>query len=235
MLIQLPLLATPPHPCSYLEDRQARMLFVDPAMGLNDERYLQLLEQGFRRTGNHVYRPQCADCQDCVSLRVAVDQWRPRRIQRRIWNRIATELEVRALAPIFDPSHFDLYQRYIGSRHGDGDMANPDAEGYLRFLTSDWCTSRFVEFRYRQRLMAVAVTDYLPAGLSALYTFYEPELESFSPGVATVIWQIQEAARLQLPHLYLGYWIEACRKMAYKNSYRPNQGYINEKWCALSD
>lgn len=227
------LFSTPPHPCSYLEERQAQTLFADPEIAFSDSLYQQLLERGFRRSGAHLYRPRCPDCSACVSLRVPIDRWRPRRSQRRAWNQVANDLEVRALPPIFDPAHFALYHRYIDARHGDGDMANPSPDSYLRFLSSNWCTTRFVEFRLCQRLLAVAVTDYLPAGLSAVYSFYEPQLERYSPGVVTVLWQLQEAARLKLPHLYLGYWIKDCRKMAYKRSYRPNQGYIEERWIDL--
>jgi arginine-tRNA-protein transferase len=229
----LPLLQTPSHPCSYLADRQAITQFIQPGVPLHDTLYQALLEQGFRRSGNHIYRPQCQGCNACIPLRLPVQRWRPRRNQRRAWNRIATELDIRPLAPRFDPAQFQLYQRYIASRHGEGDMANPSAADYMRFLSSDWCTTRFVELRWRSRLLAVAVTDYLPGGLSAVYSFFEPELEHLSPGVVSLLWQIQETSRLGLPHLYLGYWIEQCPKMAYKNQYRPHQGYLAGEWVDL--
>ncbi|MBF0255302.1 MAG: arginyltransferase [Gammaproteobacteria bacterium] len=228
--LRLPLLRTPPHPCSYLPGQQAQTLFADPAFGFSDGLYQQLLEQGFRRSGEHIYRPQCPNCSACQSLRLPVAQWRPRRSQRRIWNRVAAALEVRALAPIFDPQHFDLYRRYIDQRHAEGDMANPSPQAYLQFLTSPWCTSRFVEFRLHQRLLAIAVTDYLSAGLSAVYSFYDPDQEHLSPGVISILWQIQEARRLGLPYLYLGYWIKNCRKMAYKTQYRPHQIFQQGRW-----
>ncbi|MEO5342076.1 MAG: arginyltransferase [Gammaproteobacteria bacterium SHHR-1] len=229
----LPLLQTPSHGCSYLAERQAITQFIEPGVALHDRLYQALLEQGFRRSGGYVYRPQCPDCAACIPLRIPVRHWRPRRNQRRAWNRVAAELEIHPLPARFDPNQFQLYRRYIEARHGDGDMADPSAEDYMRFLTSDWCTTRFVELRWHQRLLAVAVTDYLPGGLSAVYSFYEPELAHLSPGVIGLLWQIQETSRLGLPYLYLGYWIEQSPKMAYKIQYRPNQGYIQGEWRDL--
>jgi arginyl-tRNA--protein-N-Asp/Glu arginylyltransferase len=228
----LRLFVTPPHDCSYFASRQARTLFADPEIAFGDGLYQLLLQRGFRRSGSHIYRPDCSDCQACVSLRIDVEQWRPRRNQRRAWNRVADQLQITALPPSFNPEHFQLYHRYINSRHGDGDMANPTQADYLKFLVSDWCSTGFVEFRLQGQLVAVAVTDYLPDSLSAVYSFFDPRQAGLSPGMLCVLWQIQEARRLQLPHLYLGYWIEDCRKMRYKNSYRPNQHYINGDWIS---
>jgi len=227
---QLKLFITPPHPCSYFGDRQAATLFADPAAPFDMRIYQWLIDQGFRRSGEHIYRPNCDGCSDCIPLRVPVRNWRPDRSQRRIWNRSAARIEVRALAPRFDPSHYSLYAGYIASRHPGGDMAGNTPESYLRFLTAKWCTTRFVEFRLDGRLLGIAVTDYLPRGLSAVYTFFDPEQEAISPGVISIIWQIRQAEALGLEWLYLGYWIPGCRKMAYKNRYRPFEVLVEGSW-----
>lgn len=232
------LLATPPHGCSYFADRQAVTWFVDPSpseMDIDVGLYQALLERGFRRSGAHLYRPHCPLCQACLPLRVPVQDWRPRRQQQRAWARLAGRLTSYPLPPGFDPNHFALYRKYLDSRHGDGDMAGNGPEDYLRFLRAPWCRTRFVELRLDQELLAVAVTDYLPQGLSAVYTFFDPELERLSPGVVAILWQMQECRRLNLPYLYLGYWIADCRKMAYKQRYRPFELYINGVWERRGD
>ncbi len=215
--------------CSYLQARQSRSLFIDPQLPMSSPLYGLLLEQGFRRSGNLVYRHRCDRCQRCIPLRLPVARFAPRRRQRRVWKRWQ-EVEVIDRGTDFDSEHFQLYQDYIESRHPDGGMANPDPEQYRQFLTSDWCATRFLEFRLRGELQAVAVTDRVPQGLSAIYTFYRPDRQSMSPGVFTLLWQIREAQRLGLSWLYLGFWIAGCDKMEYKAGYRPLQALIDGQW-----
>lgn len=135
--------------------------------------------------------------------------------------------------PAFTEEYFDLYQRYIEQRHADGDMFPPSREQFSTFLVRDLPFSRFYEFRVDQRLLAVAVTDLLPNGLSAVYTFYEPDEERRSLGRYAILWQIAEAARLQLQAVYLGYWIKNCKKMNYKTQYRPIELLTNQRWVTL--
>ena len=109
-------------------------------------------------------------------------------------------------------------------------MENADEERYMSFLTTHWCKTQFVEFHCQRQLMAVAVTDVLPNVLSAVYTFFDPALERFSPGVLAILWQIEEARRRGLEYLYLGYWIAESPKMAYKIRFRPAQILVNNEW-----
>ncbi len=121
------------------------------------------------------------------------------------------DVQVQSTRPAFTEEYFDLYQRYIEQRHADGDMFPPSREQFSTFLVRDLPFSRFYEFRVDQRLLAVAVTDLLPNGLSAVYTFYEPDEERRSLGRYAILWQIAEAARLQLQAVYLGYWIKTAK------------------------
>ncbi len=231
---QLQLFQTPAHPCSYFEAREARTLFADPRTPLGIPLYQHLIERGFRRSGEHIYRPRCEHCTWCIPLRIPVQEWLPRRHQRRVWNRLEEEIEVRVMAAEFEPEHFALFRRYLESRHADGDMADSDETDYLKFLRASWSNTAFIAFRYRNKLLAVAVTDQLPHALSAVYTFFDPDQEALSPGVFAILWQIQEARRLKLEHLYLGYWIPNCRKMAYKIRYQPAEIFVEGKWKPLS-
>jgi arginine-tRNA-protein transferase len=227
-----PFLATPPHPCQYLPNQQAVTLFADPRAGMRTTRYGQLAELGFRRSGADVYRPMCPDCQACVPVRIPVAHMVHRRRERRVWQRNA-DLRVSLQSTEFRNEHYELYGRYLAARHPGGGMDQPTPEGYLQFLRSPWCETRFVEFRREGQLLAVAVTDELPSGLSAVYTFYEPAMAQRSLGTFTILWQVAEARRRGLPWLFLGYWIEACDKMRYKGHFRPLQALEHGAWRDL--
>jgi len=226
--------ATQVHDCSYLPGRDAVTLFADPAAPMDTSTYSALARLGFRRSGGHVYRPHCPGCNACVPVRIPVAEFRPDRSQRRTWAR-NTDLRVIPRAPEFDAEHFDLYQRYLASRHPGGGMDGGDAEDYLRFVTSDWSDTGLYEFRDGGRLLGVAAVDHLVDGLSAVYTFFEPEEKRRALGVWSVLWQVDEARRRGLPWLYLGYWIGESPKMAYKTRYRPLQGYDGHEWKNIAD
>jgi len=226
---RLGLLGGGPHPCGYLPDRDAQSLFVAPDETLDEGAYGQLVALGFRRSGRYVYRPNCPTCAACVPVRVAVRKFRPSRAQRRCW-RANRDLVARIADPEFDPEHFALYRRYMAARHADGSMADPNPSDYLDFLTSDWPETRFFDFRLATRSVAVAVYDALPNGLSAVYSFFEPELRARGLGVYAVLRLIALTRELGLEWLYLGYWIGASDKMRYKERYRPQQRLVGERW-----
>lgn len=217
------------HPCSYLPENNARIMFLDPEISLDSAGYQSLLERGFRRSGEFLYRPRCTSCQACVSIRIPVAAFRPRRSQRRC-RILNSQVVTFSTPPQFNAEHYELYSRYTHHRHPDGGMKDSGPAEYLSFLASPWSETRLIEFRIEGRLMAVAVTDLLPNGLSAVYTFFEPELERSSPGVLVILWQIQEARRLGLDRLYLGYWIAECRKMRYKEEFRPLEAWSGHDW-----
>ncbi len=232
---RISLYMTPEHECSYLPDRQAQTLFVDPSLQPDYPLYQFLLESGFRRSGNHVYRPECLGCRACVPVRIPVNNFKPRRNQKRCWKSLHDKITVVQQPPEFRLDHYRLYLNYTASRHPDGGMADADPDRYLEFLTTQWCDSRFVEFRLEDRLLAVAVTDLLPHALSAVYTFFDPERSELSPGTYAILWQIEQAKRLQRRHLYLGYWIDGSDKMHYKANFRPIQGWDGNSWQLLAD
>jgi arginyl-tRNA--protein-N-Asp/Glu arginylyltransferase len=221
-----------PHECSYLNDRPAATLFVDPHYTLDPDRFADFMRQGFRRSGDLVYRPHCGRCVSCVSVRVPVNDFVPNRGQRRTWKK-NQDLKVTATEALFDPEHFDLFLRYQAKRHPGSGMADADPQKYMRFLVTHHVKTLFYEIRRQQRLLAVAVVDVLPDGLSAVYTFYEPEISSRGLGVYAVMWEIEHAKQLGLPWLYLGYWIKESPKMAYKINYRPLEMYHEGRWVRL--
>jgi leucyl-tRNA---protein transferase len=217
------------HDCDYLPGRIARsvFLFSDPEHQGNEYHYL--VKQGFRRSGDVIYRPYCRECKACVPVRVPVDQFKFSRTQHRTWEK-NKDLHVIKKPPVFNAVHFDLYRRYLNARHPGGAMCESGPDEYMQFLSSNWAGTNFYEFTLERKVVAVAVVDQLDDALSAVYTFFEPHLEHRSLGSYAILWEINQTRLLGLRFLYLGYWIEACTKMVYKKDYRPIEGQIDGRW-----
>jgi leucyl-tRNA---protein transferase len=223
---------TPEHPCSYLHDRQAKTLFLDPREAVSATLYSRLTNFGFRRSGAHLYRPQCGGCSACIPTRLRVADFVPNRSQKRTLKR-NEDVRFECVSAAWSPVVFNLYERYIASRHGDGDMYPASEDQFRSFLLSPWATTFFVCAWLGPRLVAVAVVDRLEHGLSAVYTFYEPQLHQRSLGTRMILEEIRLAAELRLPYLYLGYWIRDSPKMRYKTSFKPVQLLVNGQWVDL--
>lgn len=232
-LARLKFYATQPHACSYLPNEQATTLFLDPSQPMNGQIYAELSELGFRRSGDHLYRPHCQLCKACVPARIPVTRFRPSRKQTRVVKR-NLDIKVTRCDPGFTEERYQLYARYISERHADGDMFPPSRGQFSTFLVSHLPYAFFYEMRVEDRLIGIAVTDVLPNGMSAVYTFYDPSEEKRSLGVFGILWQIAETRRLGLDAVYLGYWIKGCRKMSYKTEYRPIELFVNQRWVALA-
>ncbi len=232
-LARLKFYATQPHACSYLPNEQATTLFLDPSQPMNGQIYAELSELGFRRSGDHLYRPHCQLCKACVPARIPVARFRPSRKQNRVLKR-NLDIKFSRCDPGFTEERYQLYARYISERHADGDMFPPSRGQFSTFLVSNLPYAFFYEMRVEDRLIGIAVTDVLPNGMSAVYTFYDPSEEKRSLGVFGILWQIAESRRLGLDAVYLGYWIKGCRKMSYKTEYRPIELFVNQRWVALA-
>ncbi len=224
--------ATPAHDCNYLPDQQSTTVFADPALPKNRKVHSLLSQHGFRRSGEFIYRPDCQKCHACIATRIPINDFEPSRGQRRTWKK-NQDLTTRILPATFDLEHFELYQRYLSMRHANGGMDNPTPESYTQFLFSNWSTTHFIEFRLNKKLAAIAVVDELENALSAVYTFFDPDLGQRSLGKFAILYEIEFARQQGLKWLYLGYWIEACQKMNYKQDYRPQEHYINEQWVRV--
>lgn len=225
----LQLYMTAESPCSYFDSRISSNLVPDPELALNMPIYNQLIQHGFRRSGRHCYRPHCKQCQACIACRLAINDFVYSRSQRRCL-KANQDLTITSVCAGFSDEYFELYRRYLNSRHSDGSMAKPSANDFKQFLYCDWSDTRFLELRLNKQLIAIAVTDRLSDGLSAVYSFFEPEMQSRSLGTFCILKQIDYAKEQELNYLYLGYWIKNHKKMHYKSNFKPLQTYIDERW-----
>ena len=231
---------TAPQPCPYLPGRLERKLFTHLTHDKPPELVDRLLTTGFRRSQNIAYVPYCEGCQACVSVRVLVNEFTPDRSMRRSWNRNSS-LVARRMAPVPTAEQYRLFRAYIDARHGDGGMADMTMLDY-RMMVEDTVIETFLtEYRARPKdaddadfecwpLRAVALCDKLGDGISMVYSFYDPAAADAGLGTYMILEHIAFAQRIALPHVYLGYWIEGSRKMAYKTRFKPQERLGPDRW-----
>lgn len=225
---------TPPHRCSYLEDRAARMVFVDPTRRIDTVMLSELSRQGFRRSGDFIYRPECRHCRQCLSSRIPVNRFVHSRSHRRILQKNADlRFDYRPVAEATE-AHYALYARYISERHADGDMYPPSREQFDKFLLQGSADAFFLEFWLNDRLIGCATCDQLDDGVSAVYTFFEPAESNRSLGTFAILTQIAWAHQRGLPYVYLGYWVPQAPKMGYKARFLPLEILLEGRWQRLT-
>jgi len=226
---------TAPQPCPYLEGRMERKLFTalqgDNAGTLNDS----LSQQGFRRSQNVLYRPSCADCSACLSARIDVAAFTSTRSQRKTLNRNA-DLDRRATSPWATEDQYDLFRRYLDSRHADGGMADMDVFEFAAMIEETPIRSRVVEYTDAAgALTGVSLTDVLSDGVSMVYSFYDPEQPRRSLGTYIILDHIRIAQDAGLPYVYLGYWVAGSKKMGYKAKFSGLEVYLGGAWQKMRD
>ncbi len=195
---------------------------------------------GFRRSQNVAYRPSCGTCKACVSVRVLAQLFEPNATQRRLLRRHG-DLEINACQPWSTDEQFALLSRYLAHRHPGGGMSDMDAFDYADMVEQTPVTTYVVEYREPSvdgrpgKLVGACLTDRLSDGLSMIYSFYDPDNPQ-RPGMGTfiILDHLLRAARADLPHVYLGYWIEGCERMSYKTRFRPIERLTTSGWQPLT-
>jgi leucyl-tRNA---protein transferase len=231
---------TAPSPCPYLPGREERKVFThlvgDRAPGLND----LLTHGGFRRSQSIAYRPACETCRACVSVRVIVDHFKPSRGMRRVRAENSDVIgEMRVQAP--SSEQYSLFRAYLDNRHRDGGMADMTVLDYAMMVEDSHVKTRLVEYRKRGpdssingrgsgSLLAVALTDVLSDGLSMVYSFFDPEESARSLGTYMILDHIERARKINLPYVYLGYWVRGSGKMDYKARFLPQERLLPDGW-----
>ena len=220
--------------CPYLPGRIERKVVADLAEGRAETEYGRMIRAGYRRSGTIAYRHACPACHACVPVRLPVAQFRPGKSLRRV-ARANLDLEVKILPPEALSEHYDLFCRYQDGRHGGGEMAAMNYAEYRGLVEESAITTRLGEFRGPGGdLMAVCLHDELPGALSAVYTFFEPAVAKRSLGSYMILWLAETCREAGKSHLYLGYWISDCAKMAYKARFRPLEKLERGAWCPMS-
>ena len=220
---------TPEHECSYLDNRDAITLFVDPNYPIVMKQYSQLAQLGFRRSGSNVYRPHCTNCGLCIPVRVPVDEFKASRSQRRNI-KANEEITYTVVDAVFKNEHYELYRKYMKGRHAGGGMDSDEPDSYETLISADWSLSKLLEFRLKDQLVMVAVIDCFDDGVSAVYTFFDPDYSNRGLGVFGILSEIEYVKSLQLDWLYLGYWNPKTHKMDYKSKYQPLEFFDGQEW-----
>jgi arginine-tRNA-protein transferase len=224
--------ATAPYGCSYLPGRVARSQVATPTHLIDTATYGELVRAGFRRSGMFTYRPYCDACRECQPARIVVGEFTASRSHRRAMSHHATLVaQERPLS--FREEHYSLYQCYQLARHQGGGMDDDSRDQYAHFLLQTHVDSRLIEFREEGVLRMISIIDVLDDGLSSVYTVFDTEQPGASYGTYAILWQLSLCRSLNLPYLYLGYWIKDSRKMAYKARFQPLEVLRGGQWQAI--
>lgn len=224
--------ATVPVPCPYLPAHREQKLVVELGQG-DDGLYDELSRAGFRRSHRLAYKPACRDCTACVPVRIRADAFAPTRSLRRV-ERTNRDLHAHVMPAVADREHFDLFSVYLRSRHGSSDMASMTYRDYRAMVEETSVDTRLVEFRDPGGAVSgVCLTDWLHDGLSAVYSFFDPEQSRRSLGTYMILWLIARAREEGLRSVYLGYWVESSDTMDYKRRFPAAEGLVDSRWQTL--
>lgn len=216
------------HPCSYLPEREERVAVALDANLHSDQNYQVLMANGFRRSGDTIYKPHCEHCNACQPIRISIPDFICSKSQKRLLNKAKTirwEMKTE-----LDADWFDLYSRYICKRHKDGTMYPPKEDEFARFAQTTWLQTGFLHlYAESGQLLAVAATDIMESCSSAFYTFYDPDFP-LSLGTLAVLYQIKFCQQQNKHWLYLGYQIDECPAMNYKTRFQRHQRLVNQRW-----
>lgn len=218
--------------CPYLEDEKSASILVDPDHQIDSALFSSLSRSGFRRSGEMLYAPKCPNCNACISVRIPTDAFKASKSQKRVWRK-NSDLRANLEEVRYEQEHFDMYLRYQQHRHPDSSMCDDDTEKYVGFIDSSYSRSKFLTFRLEGRLIGISVLDQFDGGISAVYTFFEPEFSNRSLGTYAILYCLKLAKAHKIPHVYLGYWIDGSGKMDYKRKFKPLQGYKDRQWHEL--
>lgn len=222
-----------PHACPYIEPETASTVLLDPNYEVDNSLFSILIKAGFRRSGDTIYRPHCRNCNACVSVRIPAREFLPNRSQRRTWDR-NSDVRTSLVPASYEQEHFDLYCRYQSWRHTGDIMDHSDPDRYREFMVESSVDTVFLEYRLGNRLIGLSVCDLPEDGMSAVYTFFDPMLPKRSLGTYAILKQLEYVREMELDWLYLGYWIDGCKKMSYKTQFKPIFGFIKKEWRLLS-
>ena len=203
-------------PCPYLPGKMERKLFTHLSGRRASMLHQLLSDNGFRRSQNLIYRPACEGCNSCQSVRIVTREFATNKRFRRV-KRANLDIAVTVQPTVATMEQYELFKRYLDARHAGGGMTQMSYQDYEYMVEDTPVQSVLVEYRLAELpdspLLAVALTDVMPDGLSMVY--------SFSIGTFLILDHIEQVRSAGLDYVYLGYWVKDSPKMAYKGDYRP--------------
>ena len=220
--------------CPYLDDQSSGSVLVDTEHVIDTHLFALLSRSGFRRSGDMLYTPKCPSCNACVSVRIPVTKFVPSRSQKRIWRKNCGDIKIAIEDVTFKQAHFELYLKYQRERHPDSSMCDDDPQKYMSFIQSEYSKSRFLCMYKDDELIGISVVDQFNGGISAVYTFFDPEYSQRSLGTYIILYMVKLARLKKIPYVYLGYWIDQSQKMNYKRNFKPLEGHIDRQWVDLN-
>lgn len=237
---------TSAHPCPYLPDRFERKLFTHLHSDKTVDYIDNLLRNGFRRSQRIAYLPYCDGCRACVSVRIVTKDFKPSKSMRRVIRKNRDLVATRISAQTTE-EQYELFRRYVRSRHGDGGMSDMTEADYMSMVEECISETRLIEYRvtdgpdydeaeaektglYKNKLIAVVLSDTLSDGLSMVYSFFDPDLEQRSIGTYLILDHINQVKDENKDYVYLGYWVNGCKKMSYKTRFQPQEHLTGHDW-----
>ena len=224
---------TTKYACGYITNQSAQSIVATPYKEIDAKVYNDLIKRGFRRSGQYIYKPHCSSCNACIPIRINVNDFKLSRSQKRVQKK-NSHLSIKILPLNFNEDHFELYVNYQKARHLSNGKNNDDIADYNDFLIKSNVATKIIEFREDEALKAVSIVDFLDDGLSAVYTFFYTKNRAASYGTFSIISLVQLCIEEKMTHLYLGYWINDCKKMAYKINFKDYELMINGVWQVSS-
>lgn len=232
-LQKLQFYVTTPYTCGYIAKNRAQSLIATPYSAVDADIYSELIKQGFRRSGAFSYRPHCENCIKCVPVRLVLENFTPTRSQKRAAKQ-HSDLTVTILPLAFHQQHFELYAAYQALRHAEDNLEDKnDEEQYRQFICQSNVESVMVEFKdAKNQVKIISIVDVVSDGASAVYTFFDATEQKASYGTHAIMWLASWTKDLNLPYLYLGYWIQESQKMAYKEKFTVQEKLIDGEWVS---
>tara|TARA_B100000780_G_scaffold278166_1_gene250819 strand:+ start:580 stop:1305 length:726 start_codon:yes stop_codon:yes gene_type:complete len=220
---------TTKYPCGYINNQEAQSIVATPYKKIKNNTYSDLIQQGFRRSGQYVYKPQCHACSACIPIRVCVEEFKKSQSQKRTLKK-HSYITAKILPLRFEEEHYNLYVNYQNNRHRLNSETTNDIGDYNDFLIKSNVETKIVEFKSEDKLLMVTIIDQVKNSISAVYTFYDCNDSRLSLGTYSILWLLNFCKNENLNYLYLGYWINDSKKMKYKINFKPYELMINGSW-----
>jgi len=210
--------------CAYIPNKKVRMNYKYVASA-SKEFATAVIARGWRRFGKYFFHPICNGCNECKSIRIDVSDYAYTKSQRKTINRNA-ETKIIVQEPSLTQAHIALYNKYHAFKHEKDKWQHRNIsqrEYHENFVDGANDFGKEVLYVIDGKLVGVDLIDVLDDGISSIYFYYDPDYASLSLGTYSLLYQVKLAEILELPWIYLGYWVDGCKAFAYKPNFKPQE------------